>query len=216
MSITDNLENILETQKETVLQLEKELKILANNDLTKENALLKKENAVLKEENEKIKLELIAVKDENARIKNALYVQIYSKKLKILNLSAKKLDIYFRTNREQGINKLNQFERDIRLRIDQINRELQKNQIDLSDEIYDQLNNLSVALDQKIRQIKLKYSKDNEALSKNAKQEFEALKNEQISEEQINAIAKKNNIEAFIGQNLINKIGIFLSVYFLL
>lgn len=212
MSITDNLENILKTHKETVLQLEKELKVLSNNDLTKENTLLKKENAVLKEENEKIKLELKAAQEENARIKNALYEQIYSEKLKILNLSARKLDIYFRTNRDQGINKLNQFERDIRLRIDQINRELQKKQIDLRDEIYDQLNNLSVALDEKIRQIKLKYSKDNEVLSKNAKQEFEALKNEQITEEEINAITKKNNIEAFIGQNLINKIGIFLIV----
>jgi len=212
MSLTDNLKNILKTQKEAVLQLEKELNILANSDLTKENALLKKELELLKEENKKIKLKLKEAQDENSRIKNILYEQIYSERLKLLNLSAKKLDIYFRENREQGINKLNQFERNVRFRIDQINKELQKNRIDLSDEIYNQLNNLSVALDEKIREIKMRYSKANEALSRNVKQEFEALKNEQISEEQINAIAKKNNIEAFVGQNLINKIGMFLIV----
>ena len=98
-----------------------------------------------------------------------LYEQIYSERLAILNLSAKKLDVYFRSNREQGINKLNQFERNARLRIDKINKQLQENHIDLRDDIYNQLKNLSIALDERIQQI-------------------------------------------FVGQNLINKIGIFLIV----
>jgi len=212
MSITDNLEGILKNQKETVLQLEKEIKKIANSDLTKENAVLRDELASLKEEYLQIKNELKAAQDENARIKNMLYEQIYSERLAILNQTAKKLDAYFKSNREQGLNKLSQFERSVRLRIDKINRELQENQIDLSDDIYSQLKNLSITLDERIRQIKLKYSVDNNELSRDVKQEFEALKNEQISEEQINAITRKNNIEAFIGQNLINKIGIFLII----
>lgn len=212
MALTDNLENILKSQKETILELEKELKALANTDLTKENTLLRDELAKLKAEHEKVKLELKATKDENAGIKNALYEQIYSERLKILNLSAKKLDIYFKSNREQRMNKLNQFERNVKLRIDQINKELQTNHVDLRDDIYSQLKELSSDLNEKITQAKIKYAKDNNVLSGNVKQEFEALKNEQISEEQINAISKKNNIEAFVGQNLINKIGIFLII----
>ncbi len=212
MALTDNLESILKSQKETILQLENELKVLANTDLTKENTLLRDELTTLKAEHEKIKLELKAARDENAGIKNALYEQIYSERLKILNLSAKKLDVYFKSNREQGMNKLNQFELNVKIRIDQINKELQKNHVDLRDEIYTQLKDLSNALNEKITQAKLKYTKDNNALSGNVKQDFEALKNEQITEEQINAISKKNNIEAFVGQNLINKIGIFLII----
>lgn len=212
MSLTDNLENILKTQKETVSQLEKELKVLANSDLAKENTQLKNELASLRQEYENVKSKLKETQDENSRIKNMLYEQIYSERLAILNLSAKKLDIYFKSSREQEINKLNQFERQVRFRIDQINKELQTNHIDLKDDIYSQLKNLSIELDERIRQIKLKYTKSNNHLSSNVKQEFEALKNEQISEEQIKAITKKNNIEAFIGQNLINKIGIFLII----
>jgi len=212
MALTDNLESILKTQKESVSELEKELKILANSDLTRENTLLRDQLDSLKEEHEKIKLELKAAKDENTGIKNALYEQIYSERLSILNLSAKKLDVYFKSNRDQGMNKLNEFERKVRFRIDQINKELQKNHIDIRDDIYSQLKDLSVALNEKITQAKLNYSKTNNVLSGDVKKEFEELKDEQISEEQINAITKKNNIEAFVGQNLINKIGIFLII----
>lgn len=210
--LTDNLESILKQQKENVVQLEKEVKSLADSDLTKENTQLKNEIATVKAEYEKVKLELKTTKDENTSIKNALYEQIYSEKMNILNLSAKKLDIYFRSSREHGMNSLNKFEKDVKARIDQINKELQKNQIDLRDGIYESLNELTVTLNQKVKQVKDRYAKANNMLSAEAKSGLNALKNEELTPEQIKAVTKKNNLESFIGQSIINKIGIFLVV----
>jgi uncharacterized phage infection (PIP) family protein YhgE len=132
MALTDNLESILKAQKDAVSDLEKELKVLASSDLTKENTLLKEELALLKEEHEKVKCALEAAKDENSGLKNALYEQIYSEKLSLLNMSAKKLDIYFGSSHAQGMNRLNDFERNARSRIDEIYKELQRSHVDLS------------------------------------------------------------------------------------
>lgn len=212
MALTDNLESILKAQKDAVSDLEKELKVLASSDLTKENSLLKEELALLKEEHEKAKSALKAAKDENTGLKNALYEQIYSEKLSILNMSAKKLDIYFGSSNAQGMNRLNDFERNARSRIDEIYKELQRSHVDLSDDIYNKLAELSSTLNEKITQARMKYSETSGAFSDTVKAKYEALKSEQITDEQVKAVSKKNNIEAFIGQNLINKIGIFLII----
>ncbi len=212
MGMTDKLKGIIGRQKAILTELEAEYQNLEQSDLTRENDALKTRL-------ESISMEFIATKerlktlaDENAKLKNALYEQIYSERLAILNLSAKKLDVYFKSNYEGELNRLSRIENSIKQRIAAMTDMLKRNNIDIKDEIYGKLEDLSALLDEKITLAKAESNKSGGVFSENEKAEFESLKNEQITDGMIKESAKKNNFEAFIGLNLINKLGILLIV----
>jgi len=212
MGTTDNLKNIISDQKEVVAKLEAEQRALESSDLVKENTGLKNELEKLRTDFEAASNSAAKLADENAGLKNALYEQIYNEKIKIVNTTAQKIDIYFRANVGGELNKLTALENGVKRRINDIRTALEQNNVDASDNIYARLDELSVMLNQKVTEARSEAAQTPGIFSERELEELEALKREQITDEQIRAIAKKNNIERFVGLNIFIAAGVLLLI----
>lgn len=212
MALTDKLKDIITQQKETLFNLENEYLKIESNDLMLENDMLTIQLDSIKADSVLDKAKIKSITEENKGLKSALYEQLYSERLAIIHISEKKLDVYFKSNCTKEINRLTALEKKIRKRIDTMTLTLTENNIDISDELFKQLDGLSALLDEKITVAKSELNKLQGSFSQNEKEEFEALKNDQLTTATINESVKKNNLESLIGLNIINKLGILLIV----
>ncbi|MCL2058831.1 MAG: DUF2339 domain-containing protein [Oscillospiraceae bacterium] len=212
MGIADNLNQIIARQKELTSELETEQQALENSDLAKENAALKADSLQLRADIEQLGGKAAKLAEENSGLKNAIYEQIYNEKIKIINSTKQKLDIYFRAEVDGEFNKLTFLEDVVTLRIKNFKETLSKNYIDAEDEIYTKLDELSSLLDSKLTEARARAGQVPGAFTRQELDELESLKNEQITDEQIREVTKKNNIERFVGLNVLNAIGIFLII----
>ncbi len=212
MGATENLKQIISRQKEVLLQLEAECHHIENSDTARENEELKAKLDILQADFEKAKNNLSSLAKENVGLKNALYEQIYNEKLKIINTTATKCDIYFKSKIDGEQNRLTVLENGVKARIADIEGTLRKYNIDTKDEIYAKLEELTTLLNEKVTIARANRAHIHGAFTQAEKEELEALKREQISDEQVRAVAKKNNFERFVGLNLLNVIGIFLII----
>ena len=210
MDITENLRGIVSRQRELADELETERRSLEDSDLVKETESLKAQAAKLRADFEKISGEAAALADENSSLKNALYEHIFNEKNDIVTNTAQKLDIYFHAEVDGEINKLTSIEQNVKSRIKHIKNTLADNNIDIEEEFSAKLDELSLLLDKKVTEAYLKAEQVSGPFSQEELQQLDALKNEEISDEQIRAVAKKNNLERFVGLNVLNVIGIFL------
>lgn len=212
MALTDNLKDIITSQKETLSDLENEFLKIESNDLTIENDKLSTQLINIKADSLLNKEKLKDITEKNTALKSALHEQIYSEKLSIINISEKKLDIYFKSNYDKELNRLTSLEKAIKQRINKMATTLAENNIDISDELFERLDAISILLNEKVTMAKSDLNKLHGSFSQNEKSEFESLKNEEVSDSVIQKIIKKNNIESFIGLNIINKLGILLII----
>ena len=212
MGSADNLKSIISRQREVLSELEGELHAIESSDLVQENTGLKAELEKLRMDFEQISKNASIITDENTRLKNALYEQIFNEKVRIVDNTEKRLNFYFSDNTYWEINKLAVFERNVKERINSISRALVQNNIAVQDEIYARLAELSALLVRKVTEARENAAQISRALSQKEHDELESLKNEQITDEQIRAVTKKNNFERFVGLNVLNVVGIFLLV----
>jgi len=207
---TKNLQSIAVRQKELADELEKERRSLEESDLVKETESLKEQAAKLRADFEKIKGEAASLADENSSLKNVLYEHVFNEKNGIVDNTVKKLDIYFRAEVDGEINKLTDIEQNVRSRIKHIKNILADNNIDTEEEFNEKLDELSLLMDKRITEAYINAAKVSGPFSREEREQLDALKNEEISDDQIRAVAKKNNLERFVGLNVLNVIGIFL------
>lgn len=212
MGTTEKLKDLIDRQKEGIIQLEAECRAIENSDMARENVELKAKLEKLYIDYEKANSNASALSKENTGLKNALYEQIYNEKIKILNITAKKLDVYFKSNVDGEQNRLTVFENGVRSKINNFTAALKQYNIETKDEIYTKIDELTALLNERVTIARAKAAHTQAAFSEDERAEFEALRREQITDEQIRAIAKQNNFERFVGLNLLNAIGIFLII----
>ena len=73
-----------------------------------------------------------------------------------------------------------------------------QNNVAAQDDIYTKLNELSALLDSKVTEIRAKAAQVSGIFSQAERDELEALKNEQLTDDQVRAVAKKNKGHAQI------------------
>lgn len=212
MSTVDNLKSILIKQREVISSLETEIGEIETSDLVTENKKLKEELEKSKDSLEKVKSHNIKIAHENKSLRNTLYEQFYNEKVQLINTASKKIDIYFKSNIEGEVNRLKSFEASVKRQIDKMEANLRTNNISIEDDIYKELEDLRKDIDIKITSAREELARNTGAFSEKKSEEFEKLKSEQVTEEEINARVKQNNIESFIGLNIINKLGILLLI----
>ncbi|UWV48255.1 DUF2339 domain-containing protein [Acetivibrio thermocellus] len=210
--MTNNLKIILAKQKEIITSLENEIAGIEANDLVKENQKLKEELAKLKSSLEKEKIENEKLSKENKNLRNILYEQFYNEKISLLNSAEKRMDVYYRAHVEGEINRLTRFELSVKRRIDEMTKVLRANRVSLQDEIYIKLEELRNLLNVKITKAREEIMQQTGAFIQNRNEGLARLRQEQVTEQEIKARAKQNNIESIIGLNIINKVGIFLLI----
>lgn len=202
----------MEAQKDALSKLDEEIQILSNSEPILENAEIKEQLEILQGKLAHNESRLSELSIENKGLKNALYQKIYSEKQSIINHTSKKLDIYFESKCEEEINRLSQFEANTKKKIDNVAVRLKGNRVESTDEISAKVEELQTLVAFKVTEIKEKYAREKGAYLHQTREEYERLKAEQITDQQIVASVKKSNWEAFIGQNIINKVGIFLVI----
>lgn len=122
------------------------------------------------------------------------------------------MDVYFKSDIQGEINRLVSFEISAKKQIDEMFVILKTNRIESEDEIYIRLEELNKLLNIKVTHAREELSRQTGSFNENRTAEFEKLRQEQVTEEEIKGRIKQNNIEALIGLNIINKLGIFLLI----
>lgn len=212
MKITENLRAAANRQKEIAFELETECRLLEDNDFVKENEDLKEQTRKILADFKKISAEAASLAGENSGLKNALFEHVFNEKISIINNTAQKLNIYFHSEIDGETDRLSCIERNIKSRIHNIREILSKNNVEMNEEFNAKLNELSVSLEKKVTEARAKADKSSALFSREEREQLDALKNEEINDEQIRAVAKKNNFERFVGLNVLNAIGVFLLV----
>jgi len=149
---------------------------------------------------------------KNADLKNKIYEQLFSEKISFINNVEEKINIYFNDTHREEINRLNCLSKYLNEKITQMRIELRRNSVEISDEVFAKLNDVTALADKKIAEVREKNARLAKEFISERDKNFKNLMDEQITDEQINEVTKKNNLEAFIGVNLVNKIGIFLII----
>ena len=212
ISAADNLKVIIEQQKEALSELENQYEILVNSDMGKEINELKDELHNLRVALEQSKTNADSLADENKGLRNALYDQVFSDKIGIINSATQKLDVYFKSGIDVEKNKLADLEQRVKARLDEQKKTLSRNSVSAQEEIYSKIDEISDLLDAKIQEAQELISRIPGAFTQQEREELEALKNEQITNDQILEITKKNNFERFLGLNVINAVGVLLLI----
>jgi len=210
MDIIENLRSIINRQKELAGELDAERRSLEESDFVKETESLKAEREKLRADFQRISAQAAALADENSSLKNALYEHIFNEKNGIVTGTAEKLNIYFRAETDGEIDKLSAIERNVKSRIRYLKETLAENNIDIEEEFEAKLDEMALLMDKKVTEAHLKAARSSGPFSQEEREQLDALKNEELSDEQIRAAAKKNNIERFVGLNVLNVIGIIL------
>ncbi len=209
---TEKLKEILERQKGVLQELETEYRYIEQNDLNKENETLRKELEKLKADYMQYKEKNKDLEVENKALKNTLYEQIYNEKVSILNISKRRVDAFFGITVEAEQNRLTNLERAFRTRIEEMTLKLRRNNVDLNDEIYSKIFELNTVLDERLTSLRIEANKNIASFAEMKAAEYESIEKEELTDEVIKEVAKKNNIESFIGLNLVNKLGMLLIV----
>ncbi|MDR0322181.1 MAG: DUF2339 domain-containing protein [Treponema sp.] len=212
MKIGEKLGEIAEHQKALATEIEAERRSLENSDFAKENAALKTETENLRAAVEKASSSAAALAGENSSLKTALYEHIFNEKNSIIENTAKKMDIYFRAETDKELNRLTEIEKNAKERIKSLRNTLANNAIDTKEEFEKKLDELSELLNQKVTEARARAAQTSGAFSPQEREQLDALKNEELSDEQIRAVAKKNNFEKFVGLNVLTVIGVFLLI----
>jgi uncharacterized membrane protein len=212
MGISEKLGEIASRQKALAGELEAEYHALENSDLAQENAALKTEMGDLRADIKRISDDSKALAGENSSLKNALYEHIFAEKNTIVDNTSKKLDIYFRAEINGEINRLSEIEKNVKSRIHALKNTMSNNAISTKEEFGERLDELSALLDKKVSAAREQAAHAEGPFSPEELQRLQALKNEEISDEQIRAVTKKNNLERFVGLNVLNVIGILLLI----
>ncbi|MCL2388611.1 MAG: DUF2339 domain-containing protein, partial [Defluviitaleaceae bacterium] len=207
-----DLRDILKHQKGMLEELETQINVLEARDVAKENEALRTRLAKLTTEHEKATLTLQELKEKNSRLTNALYEQTYTEKLRILDNSQNKLQILFRNENEGAQNRLTLLESSVLSRIEIMRHSLSKIHTETAQELIPKLNALASEVSTAIMEARKAYAEATAPFSVEEAAAYAELRDEQITQEQIIDITKKNNIERFVGLNVINALGILLII----
>ncbi|MCL1845656.1 MAG: DUF2339 domain-containing protein [Defluviitaleaceae bacterium] len=210
MGLPVSLHEILQKQKSLIDELEAQVREIESRDVSKENEVLKARMEKLTVAHDDAIESARGLKEKNARLTDALYAQTYNEKLKILDSSKRRQEIFFQSAQKEAENRLSRLERLARERIEKMRRTLETNHIDAAKEIFNKLNTLSAEVDEIAAAAQKAHAE--KAFSDAEEAEFAALRNEQITQDQIVDLSKKNNIERFVGLSLLNGLGILLVI----
>jgi hypothetical protein len=212
MSLTDPIKSILRHQKKLVSDLETEIHALETQDLVNENKRIKEDLDQTRTALEQEKSSNEILTDENQKLKNALYEQIYNEKLTLLSAVKKRSELYFTAQSQGELNRLKAFEKRSESKINELCDQLKKNKIASETEIFQELEALRKKINTLVAQAQEDFLRQSSQFLKQQESEYSDLKEEKLSEAELSASLKKNNLESLIGLNLMSKLGILFLI----
>ena len=205
-----DIRNLVFGLRKSINEIDTQLKYIEKSDTFKENTELADKNAKLSVRNEKLSADLAQLSADNAALKNALYEQYFNEKITTVEKTRRNIDIFFAKEAEYELNRLTALENSIKQRLTQMQQQLTKERIEDTQEINQKMLEMQNEVAGKI--MKARMTATQLSVSEREKAEFERLKQENLTGEQITQLSRKNNFERYIGLNILNTIGILLFI----
>jgi len=209
MNLNDKIKKFQLNQKKLVEEFEEVVKDISLDNSINDNILMKREIENL---NEKLSVSEEKVKKltkDNISAKMSLKEQIIDERSAILNVSKRKLEIYFKNEENEEMNRLNSLEYSARAKVRKINNDaIQELEGDYK-EVQQEIEDLEIYIHEKIktRRESIKASYGETAADIEAK--YNNLQRD-VSEDILAKKQKHNDLEVKIGLDWINKIGVIL------
>ena len=196
--------------RKSISEVDAQLKNIEKSDTFKENTELSNQNAKLTARNEKLSQEAAQLAADNAALKNALYEQYFNEKVSSVESTRRNNEVFFAKEVESEINRLAALEMSIRQRLGQLAYQMSQSRYGIWHDVEAQMLAYQNEIELKIAQAKESAAQISISEQENA--EFERLKQEHLTGEQITALSRKNNFERYIGLNILNTVGILLFI----
>jgi len=206
------IRDLLKRQQEILADLESQVAVYESSDLYTENQDLKSKLENLTAAHEALSTHTSQLKQHNAQLKAALYAQAEKERELFTSISKDRLQIYFSQSIKNESDKLTALEADIKRRTDQLLYTLRRNNIDMSHPLYNKYQSLRDETWLAVQTAQAQLAATQGPFSEADNDAYSQLKKEPITQEQVAALAKKNNVERFVGLNLISTIGIILLI----
>jgi hypothetical protein len=210
MEINNKLDALLGNQKDILKQYEDLVKEISIDESINENILLKKELEEYKKNLDELDKRQSKLLEDNTSLNIALKEQIINEKLAILNASKQKIELYFKDESRKNANQLGLLEKSAKEKLNKLRVVAKSGLTEGQEEIFSHISEIESELEGKIAAQKEELEKDKENVLDGIRREYDELRHDGVSEEVIQKKKKYNDIEAKIGLNWINKIGVIL------
>jgi len=207
-----NINELLQSQRNLLDNLEKQVKIYESSDTIAENKILKARLEALTAENTGLATRTSQLYEQNLRLKEALYAHAEDERGTLIQNSKEKLNIYFGHTIQGEHNKLSALEVNIMTRTNQMLYTLKQYNDELSHLLYAKVQSFRDESWHVIREAQAKIAETKAPLTEADDEAYNQLKKDPLTPEQITALAKRYSLERFVGLNLINIVGIVLII----
>ncbi|MCH5184824.1 MAG: DUF2339 domain-containing protein [Oscillospiraceae bacterium] len=204
------LDKYSEEQRSSLDELRKNVNALENSDIIHEYELLKSEFDELSKENAAVRERADRLAAENASLRGAVAGQIFDMRMSAIKASRKNLEILFGRYENAALDALSEFEMRARARIIALQSELDRHHCETGARLTAELNDLSRRIGEAAAAERALHT--GKAFTDEENRYTNDLANAPMPEEHMKKASRRNNLESFIGSNLINKIGIVLIV----
>ena len=210
MSFPNNLKEILQEQKMQIERFEQEIRAIDALDYIQNNEKLKIELEKISFVNNKTISQNDQLKMENRKLKEALYSQIYTQKMSVLNLSMNRTAKLYADFVDSEDKRLSSVELDYRKRLDSLRENAKLHNLSANRELQENFNHAEHLLSQKIWETKEALQRNSASLNEDISNMYRNFQNEPLSDAQIQDLSHKNNIELKFGGRITNILGVLL------
>lgn len=202
----------LQEHQKSLKALETEIAFLEKSDYVRENQRLIEQVSKLEMQEKEAVSKLGTLEQENTKLRQTLREQLIQERAELVNRAEKRAEIFFQQGENARVNRLQQLEMNIRQRMLEMQKAINQEQSEACRVLFGQLGEFEARVRQELEAIRRPSQAAAGAFTAQEKEQLDALRQEPLTDAQVKTSTRKNNLEIFIGQNLINKIGVLLVV----
>ncbi|MCL2235340.1 MAG: DUF2339 domain-containing protein [Defluviitaleaceae bacterium] len=205
-----NIREMVHGLRKAIDDIDGQLKAIEKSDTFRENTELAQKNAKMAEQLEKAEREREKLARDNATLKNTLYEQYFNEKVSTVNRFQHNMEIFFKETAAGEANKLNALETQIRGRLREWQRYSQQAGAEIAKDAVAEIDQLGGNIAKRIEEARKNTSSI--TFLEEERAEMERLRKQNITDDQITQLSSKNNVERYVGLNILNAVGILLFI----
>lgn len=204
------LREVLEAQKQLLARYETIVTNYETSDLVIENKKLREEINELRANNRTLIENCKKAREEALAAKSALHEQVLSERIRFIDKSKEKVEIYFKEECHETLDQLTKLEQKLKGMVNTTDQRLLKEIGDDLEWHKKKLMQLNQEIEEAVKSKKRELGEQLAQIEREIKLEYRKLKEATVSKEVLEKRIKANHLEVKIGLNWVNKAGMFL------
>lgn len=206
------LRELIDEQQSILNSIKAEAVAIDSQDLTQENELLKQELARVSDSESRLKQDNKNLTKALNETKTALFTKVANEKLLMFKKTQAKLEKTYYIDSDKLDSRLKKYENECLNSIDEVISAIEGYGKNEFDDILSKLNELKLEVDERKKRIEEYEAQQALNLKTKHAEDKNALKNEELTEDEKSSAMKQKSIESFIGLNILGKAGILLFI----